>query len=77
MKVKFLRDRAIRDPKNGAIISDFKKDQVCELTDAGAALFIADGDAEAVPVDPPAPAAAPAAEPSAEEKPAEARRARG
>lgn len=77
MKVKFLRDCQIRDPKTYAVISDFKKDQVCDLTEAGAAHFIAAGDAEAVPQQPaPTVLAAPAPEIEVE-KPAETRRHRG
>lgn len=77
MKVKFLRDCQIRDPKTNAIVSDFKKDAVYDLTEAGAAHFIAEGDAESV-VQEAAPAVAAAPSPEVEaEKPAEPRRHRG
>ena len=75
MKVKFLRDREIRDPKTNAVVSEFKKGQVIDLTDAGAAYFIAAGDAEAS-TDLPA-AETPAETASEAEKPVEPRRHRG
>lgn len=75
MKVKFLRDCQIRDPKNNSVVSDFKKGQVCDLTADGGAYFIGAGDAEAVVAE--AVAATPAAPEPEAEKPAEARRHRG
>lgn len=48
MKVKFLKDCQLRDPKTLQVISSFKKNQICDLTVAGAQYFIAAGDAEAL-----------------------------
>lgn len=47
MKVQFIRDCEIRDPKTRGIVSAFKKDEAVDLSEAGAAHFIANGDAVA------------------------------
>lgn len=59
MKVRFLEDETIRDPKSGEVISSFTKGQEIDLSPSGAAYFFARKSAEPVvarPIDGPAEA---------------------
>lgn len=77
MKVKFLVDVRAADAK-GVQVTRFAKDQVVDLTAAGAAHYIAAGQAEAVVLPPVSePTVEPAIEPAVEDAPASTERKRG
>lgn len=76
MKVKFIRDCEIRDPKTNTVTSAFKDGHVYDLTEAGAAHFIKAGEAHAIAEEPVLQPATETVAGEAEEAPADRRRSR-